>query len=351
MTDFQRPAGRAERRLRAGTALATLCVLAACGGGGGDGVTRGPTPTPVDTTYNIPAGEVRNYQDTTPGGDAGGAIAAGETLTARSVGSSALRLDYDADTTAPAGRPQVAVTRNASGALTLIVDGDEQYAFTDADRVGNAGGDFGFETYGPGGPCEVSNECVAIYSYTGPIDDLLSGGNGYAEVVGYQTNIDSGVPGERRGFAVFGLETREAALAALPSATYSGRAGIEAFSSTGFDGVSTSRTAVRGDLAMAANFGSGTISGEVTNLEIEEGFAGYDPLAGSLVMEQTRFDVNGFQGNLAAGPGYTVTNPALLASATYSGAFYGPEADEVGGTISGSGGGANAVGYFLGYRD
>ena len=347
MTIYLRPAGWAERCLRVGTGLATLCLLAACGGGGGDGVTRGPTPvTPSDTTYNIPDGEqaLRLFADSVPGGDAGGAIANDQTLTARSVGSAAVALDYGDDVTAPTGTTQVQLRRNADGELTLIVNG-AAYDFEPGDRE-NA---FGYFT---ADECDTSDVCVSTFNYTGEIDELLTNGFGYAEVVGYQTNQLTDDGGENlRGFAVVGAETRDSALAGLPTATYSGRAEIGTFPSTGFIDNETSRQGIRGDLSMTADFGAGTISGQVTNLQSETGFSGYNPAAGSITMEQAEFDVNGFRGGMSASADYAAGSEDLVNNSSYSGAFYGPAAEEVGGTISGSGAGRNGAGYFYGNKD
>ena len=355
MTIFTRPGGRAERRLRAGTGLATLCLLAACGGGGDDGVTRAPTTpvTPVDTTYNIPAGEVRTLSDPDGTGtaiqDAGFVLEDGRSLTARSVGSAAVTLGYGDGGTSIAPGTVVEVRRNAAGELTLVVDG-VQYDFDAGDREVDG---FGYFTEDE---CDSSGVCVGafIYEADGGIDELLTTRNGWAEVIGYQTNQVPTSPDGRdlAGFAIVGTETRNDVLAGLPTATYTGRARVNVYPETGFVNNSTSRTVQQGDLSMTANFGEGTIDGTIDNIQRRPaGSDTFDPVTGSLVMEKTQFDVNGFSGNVAAGPGYVSESPELLANTDYSGAFYGPEADQVAGTISGSGNGANAVGYFNGFKD
>ena len=256
-----------------GAALA----LAACGGG--SSVTRAPT---------IPASEqtTRVYSDTA--GDAGDAISSDETLTARSVASAGLTLDYDSSGPGNTGvvRPRAAIRRNANGELTLTVDGVD-HEFTTADREVEPGG----EVYGSSVEDDADDRYYAAWSETGEIDEFLANGNGHAEVLGYQTNL---VPGgvDIRGYAVFGTETRDDDLAGLPTATYSGWGRLDVVPATGWVDNGTSCTTLHSDVNMTANFVAGTISGVMTNFTLEPPGGTEAPIAGSVAMNGAPFAVN-----------------------------------------------------------
>ena len=317
--------------------LMTGAALALAGCGGGSSVTRAPT---------IPASEqaTRVYSDTA--GDAGDVISNDETLTARSVASAGLTLDYDSSGPGNTGvvRPRAAIRRNANGELTLTVDGVD-HDFTTADREVEPGG----EVYGYQVEDDANSRYYSAFSQTGEIDEFFANGNGYAEVLGYQTNLVSGAV-NIRGYAVFGTETRDADLAGLPTATYNGRGRLELAPATGWVNNETSRTTLRSDVNMTANFGAGTISGAMTNFTLRPPGGTDAPIAGSVAMNSAPFAVNAYQGRLAPDAAFSASTGVSSLNATYSGAFYGGAAQETGGVISGTGtrngGAVNATGFF-----
>jgi hypothetical protein len=103
---------------------------------------------------------------------------------------------------------------------------------------------------------------------------------------------------------------------------------------------------------MTANFGAGEISGEMTNFNRQDPDGIAEDIPGTMAMQTAAFDVNGFSGNLAPDAAFTDTTNVTITSGTYSGAFYGPEANEVAGVLTLTGSGDNdfnGIGYFRGF--
>jgi hypothetical protein len=316
----------------AGTS-AMIGALAACGGGGSGGVTR---------LYATDAGTV------------GKAVQDGKTLTAQSGGSVGANLDYGTgDTGLTATAPKFRVWKNANGELSYEVDGVVQ-DFTTAQRYidPNDGNAYGYDTNG------VNNVWSGLYNYNGTLDEALDPNNpSYLTVWGYQTNqINPNGQPDLRGFAVVGTETRTKDLAPLVSATYSGRARMDAQPDTGWVDGQTSRTRIRSDMDLAANFSAGTISGALTNFTIQPPGQAEGAVAGSVSMDATTLSGNGFAGNLTPDAAFLTSLGANASMAgTYGGTFYGPAAEQVGGTLSATGSANgqsfNALGFYTGTKN
>ncbi|MFN3973130.1 MAG: transferrin-binding protein-like solute binding protein [Gemmobacter sp.] len=310
------------------TSTAILAALAACG--------SSTTPT------------TRNFAETA--GTAVKALDDGKTLTAQEGGSSAANLNYSNGETSQA-TASFALKKNAAGELTFTVNGVEQ-AFATADRfVETDGSVYGYDISDPG-----NDRFVGLFSHTGTLDETLDPANtSNMQIWGYQTNQITGGPRNVRGFAVVGTETTAAALATLPSATYSGRARLDSFPTTGFVNNETSRTRTRGDVNMAANFGAGTISGQITNITRQAPGGTQLGVAGSVSMDPTTINGNGFAGTLTPNATLLTSTGISGASGTYGGTFYGPAGQQVGGTmtLSGTEGATGFVstGFFEGNRN
>lgn len=317
----------------AGTS-AMIGALAACGGGGSGG------------------GVTRQYADTA--GTVGKAVQDGKTLTAQSGGSVGANLNYTTgDTGLTATAPKFRVWKNANGELSYEVDGVVQ-DFTAAQREvdPNDGNTYGYTTNG------VNNVWSGIWNYTGTLDEALDPNNpSYMTVWGYQTNqINPNGQPDLKGYAVVGTETRPKDLAPLVSATYSGRARMDAHPDTGWVDNQTSRTRIRSDMNLAADFSAGTISGALTNFTIQPPGQAEGAVAGSVSMDATTLSGNGFAGNLTPDAAFLTSLGANASlSGTYGGTFYGPAAEQVGGTLSATGSangqGFNAIGYYTGTKN
>ncbi len=288
-------------------------------------------------------------------GDLGDVLTDGRLVTARQIAMAGINLNYSEDTTELTEMTQFRVQENSDGEFTLWLNGSE-WAFTAADieDPDSMGRVFGYFTQDE---CDTTGECVSLFNWTGELDDLKSNGNGFHAVLNAQSNQVNGGQPDVRAFAVVGTETRDDALSSLGTATYSGYSNIDAYPETGFENNSESRTRLRSDLTMSADFGAGTISGMLDNMQIRDpGETDFTSIDGTMTMETTSFEVNGFRGDLTADADFTAATGATLdASSNYSGAFYGPNAEEVGGVISATGSGEgdpfNAIGMFTGNID
>ena len=288
-----------------------LAALAACGSDGGS---IGGSGAP--TTRNFAA-------------DAGTAIEAlddGKTLTAAT---------FD-------------VKKNANGELTFTVNGVEQ-VFDPTDRFIEING----ESFGYDIADQANGIFVSLFSNTGELDTVLDPNNpSYLQVWNYTTNQVNPGGADVRGYAVVGTETQGSALASLPSATYSGRARIDTYPAAGFVNSATSRSIVHGNLSMAADFGAATIFGSIGNLDGNGPGQANAPIAGSIAMDQTAITGNGFAGSLSPDAAFLAATGVSGVNGSYAGTFYGPSADQVGGTMSltgtQNGQAINGIGFFRG---
>lgn len=181
------------------------------------------------------------------------------------------------------------------------------------------------------------------------IGDLLdsSVGNGYAFRVGvYYTNRLRGNEFGSELRAVMGAETQDAMIGDLhdasATASYSGFGAIDVRRADA--GWNIYNGNISGDVDMTADFGASTISGAMSNLFYEEraGSTVTDSygVAGSILMDEAKIKDNAFKGTLSADAALAADDDGIATvagSVGYSGAFYGPQAEEVGGTFQGSG--------------
>lgn len=314
-----------------------LAALAACGSDGGS---IGGSGTP--TTRNFAA----------DAGTAAKALDDGKTLTAQAGGVASVDVNFGGGPTALVPH-DVAIRKNANGELSLIIDGVEQ-AFTAADRFFDPsdppGVSFGYDISDP-----ANNRFVSLFSNFGDLDTVLDPNSpNYLQVWQFSTNQVGTDPNanEPRGFAVVGTETQASALSVLPSATYSGRARIDTYPAAGFVNTATSRSRVNGDLSMAADFGAATISGSIGNLDGNGPGQANAPIAGSIAMDQTAITGNGFAGSLSPDAAFLAATGVSGVNGSYAGSFYGPSADQLGGTMSltgtQNGQAINGIGFFRG---
>jgi hypothetical protein len=321
---------------------AVLTWVSGCVGGSGDsGVVQ------IDAAEEATRSFAAKADGSTQ--DAGGALQDGETLTARKVGAIGQLLNYNTGETGPTSA-SVSITENAEGGHDVILNG-KLLKFTAADRsVEPDGSIYGYDISNP-----ATSVYSSMYNYRGDLDDLLNPGNGYAEVLHVQTNqIEPGGEPNTAAFAVIGTETRDAGLKALPTATYAGNARVNVVPATGFRSQTEDRTRLRSDMTMTADFGKGEVSGSLTAITLQAPGSGTRAaVAGRLSLEKTTFDQNGFAGTVSPDATFIGNAGLQSGSGTYAGAFYGPNAEEVAGTLGFigtevDGSGVNGYGYFIG---
>lgn len=87
-----------------------------------------------------------------------------------------------------------------------------------------------------------------------------------------------------------------------------------------------------GNFTLTANFDDNTVggSGELRDSELSQADFAFDPV--TITFEAAQIRQNGFSGNITADP---ATVDGELVSATYTGRFFGPEAESLGGQFNG----------------
>ncbi len=307
-------------------------IIAACGGGSGSG-----GPGVVSRSGNSDAEKVL----ATDAGNAAEALEDGMVLKASQRASSGWTRTFEAETAELSADSTASVSRNDEGGLDLTIGGQTiRFVASDLNAEGN-----GFE---------LPDRTAGIWSWDGEnIAEALDPAAGrYSLVFDYFTDSDDGTG--RNGFLVVGTETADADLQTLPTATYDGYARIRVAPTTGFDDYAADVSEARGDVTMVANFGAGTVSGEVTNMagrlpRLEDETRTWTPFDGALTMEETAITGNGFTGAITANAGFNAAVGTIDAGSSYSGTFFGPGGEEVGGGINLTGTGAeDGLGY-LGY--
>ena len=276
------------------------------------------------------------------------ALGAGKTLTAQKGGVAALASDYSAGTIAPV-KVSFQMKQNANGQLSIIVDGIER-AFTVADRDvdPNSGLTYGYYYQDTG-----AQIWVGVWSYQGTLDQALNpAGTNYVQIWGFYADMTQSGIGTT-GFATIGTETTPAAISALSgTATYAGPARLDVYPANTTGGAAN-RTKFRGNLNMNVDFGSSTISGMISNMTVGQPGQPDTSFAGTMALDPTAINSNGFAGTMTPDAA-TLAQIAggATGTGTYGGTFYGPSANQLGGTMtfSGTAGGVgqNGIGYFSG---
>lgn len=320
--------------LLAASAGTLLITLAGCNGSSGT-YTGGGAPVGVSdlkTGSYVAAGA----SDTAAKG-----LSAGKTLDASAATASSVDLAYKANTAALHSGSTFSVKKNASGGLDMIVNG-ETISFADADQQDATG--YGKDVGG-------ANDQELNIGNGGTLAGQLAGtDSGYMQVWHFQNDKDGTT--STRGFAVTGAETSPDTVKTAANATYNGHAQVRTFVA----GSQNERTRMDADMALNADFANGTVSGTLTNLQgatqdshVDLTWSTPTALPGAEVdMTEAKITGNGFSGGTLKG------NDALdtaidgnLDGSTYSGRFYGPGAEQVGGimNVKGTSEGDKFVGY------
>ena len=335
--------------LKTTTCLGSIALLAACG-------------SSADGTIVISAEEEALRIFAEDAGDIADVLASEGRLAAREVSEATWRENY-------ATEGSDGAYTSVDGVVEIEGDGDDllvTFAIAgdpspDVIRIVDAASiDEGFVT--------IDTEGLFFDLFVGgglTIADLLddTSGSGYARRIG----IYYGQSGDGFGLqteTVFGTETTDAMIADLGMtdavATYDAFGQIRIRRDDADWNIFNAN--LSGDISMEADFGAGTVSGEMGNLFFEE-FAGNTEVDdfevdGSIIMNETSIQANAFGGSLSADAALTDDDPGIgsvVAGVGYSGAFYGPEAEEIGGTFAGGGSyegqGYLAIGTFTGGID
>jgi hypothetical protein len=273
--------------------------------------------------------------------DLGDLLANGETLTVRNVSEAMTRRNFETDTYERVdGDVRIELDGNAL-LVTISVAGDPN---PDTIRINNA--NLITENFRE---FEVENEYFIQIFVDGGIDSLFETGGelDYARsfYVFYDAFDGIGLTVE----SVIGAETTDATINQLQvdNETLQYEGGMFTEIRRQGDGFEDFNAVIRGDVTMTADFGAGSISGEITEMEFEFGDGMGSTtidVDGTLAMQETAILDNAFAGTMAGDQAFLTDNDAMfdeiggnanVVDLDYSGAFYGPEADEVGGVVSG----------------
>ena len=295
--------------------LGTSATLAGCSGGGGSGGMA------ASRAGNAPADQVL-----ASAGSAAKVLADGTKLTASQRTSSGITRDYDKETADLSKDTKAKVSRNVSGALTLEAAG-RTIVFAPGDLTADGNG---YEKLDDAGIWAWNENTMAQQlDPTRPASSMV-----------FDYYVDAADDnGGQNGFVIVGTETDAATLAALPTATYTGRSRIRVAPTTGFENYASVVAEARGDLEMTANFGAGTVSGSISDLEgraprAEDPTRTWSAVPGALALNPAAISGNGFTGSVSADADFAANIGTAGADSSYSGTFFGTGASEVAGGIN-----------------
>lgn len=259
-------------------------------------------------------------------GSAAKALADGAKLTASERTSSGIARDFDKEAAGLSENTKAKISRNASGALTLEAAG-RTIVFAPGDLTADGNG---YEKLDDAGLWAWNEDTMAQQ-----LDPTQRASSMVFDYFVNSTEVDGG----QNGFLIVGTETDPATLAALPTASYTGRSRIRVAPTTGFVNFPTSVAEARGDLAMTANFGAGTVSGSISDLEgraprLEDPTRTWSAVPGALALNQAAISGNGFTGSVSADADFVANVGTAAAGSSYSGTFFGTGASEVAGGIN-----------------
>ena len=268
-----------------------------------------------------------------------------KTLKADSTTVDAVALSFADNTAAKTKATGFALKKNADGGVDMTVNG-KTVSFASSDLSS------------PDDWEKADNGYHSLSNYTSDSATAAIDGSdqNYFQVWGYYT--DDGAGSATEGFAVVGAETAPSVVKSHANATYVGEARAETKLASDLN----EQTTVKGTLTLNADFQDGSVKGSIDNLKGRTKGAAtggvwtayQDAVAGtSIEMTKAQISANGFAGGklVAHDPGGDIGS---LDGSTYSGRFYGPDADQVAGTLSIQGTGDDGkfvgTGFFAGNK-
>jgi hypothetical protein len=297
--------------------LAMSTALAGCVSSGNKVVSR---------AGNSPADRV----DTADAGNAGKALADGKTLKSAARTTSAWQRNFQGESATLIAQPKATLVRNAAGGVDLTV-GTRTIHFADTDLTADG---YGYEL--------ADGSAGVGVRRADSVTEALDPVTGRPAVILDYWFDDEDHNGGVNGFAIFGTETKNSVVASLASATYKGDAEIKFAPKAGFDDYGSKVSKIQGDVDMTANFGSGTVAGSITALQYQaprliDPTRSWTDIDGSLALNTAKIDGNGFTGAVTADAAFVENAGKVDSSSSYSGTFYGENADYAAGVLNLSG--------------
>jgi hypothetical protein len=280
-----------------------------------------------------------SHDDATSGGPngGGGGLTEGKVLAkpgdatytaAKALQDPATGKELAADsTTSTAG--DFSIKPNNAGGLDMKVNGQTiSFAGSDVNAEGN-----GWE--------KDDGKTKLTSFWGGDVGKIVDGTDtNYVQVWRYRTGSGNDLT---RGFATIGVETPTSEVGTMTAkATYKGDARVD-MAMADHPG---QQIQVKGDMTLNADFTAKSVDGSIDNLKgrYVEGDAGTGAWekasSGSVALNKGTISGNGFSGgtltqkNVAFSDAVTQGTEVNIDGSTYSGRFYGPNADQVGGVIN-----------------
>ncbi|MDA7826674.1 transferrin-binding protein-like solute binding protein [Rhodobacteraceae bacterium] len=324
-------------KLFSAIAIPSAMILSACGGGGSSDIDQAPSTRVLS-------------KEVGENGTLGDVNAAKMLLTSQNGLISGTAIDWENGTTTK-DAPTFAIKMGEAGLPYVVIDG-KAYQFTEAHKDSN---NFGFSNDNDPNFDETVEAYKDMWSYSGTLDEVLSEEfGGYAQAWSYYFGIDDS-SNAQRGFAIVGTQTAMSDVANNATASYAGYARMQVADAEGYDGW-RSEYQLQGNIGLDLDFEQSTISGTIKNIEgrdwadlDDQGEQIWTSLPGGLNLEKTNVNTVGqFKGTISADD--TLKDVAgdfiSTTSGSYSGALFGPDAEQVAGTLSLTSETQNAYGFF-----
>lgn len=312
------------------TGLAALCLAMLTGCGTSSGIDTAAT----GTTAKGPNASI--VDPLTDGPTAAASFKAGNLLNAGQL--SATRLTYDVATQKMATSNSTAsIRKNVLGAYDVTVAGKTTSLTYQDKRTDSTSWEQTQRS-----PTNDIVYSLALWSAgKGGRDGLLTDENGqtFHKVLGYNVINNAGTGTRERGHFVVGNPTDP--LVQMPlktkTATYDGYFYVNILPSSG--AVVENNMTASGGLTMVADFDKKTMSGQSTSFQVRDA-GDYSPTTQNydVVFKEGQITGNSFVG--------TVESTLSNMNGSYSGQFYGGNAQEAAGVINGAGGGSLTEGFF-----
>ena len=272
------------------------------------------------------------------------ALVSGKTLTAQAVQTAAMKTDYENATTSIKDSV-VSISKNAGGELSFTVNG-KSYDFVAADKVFDDDGVTSnyYHTQGKEG-ADGNPIYYVLNSYSGTIDDIVNGDDSSTVILLEYLDIIDDIalgtsPGEK-GFLVVGTETQASALGDFTTKTYNAQLIAEFFPVENFNTTQTRFQLRSNDLSLTANFEDNSITGSATGLNARQTIRGqtqteFADVSGALLFETGKINGTDFIGAVTLDDTLKKSLNVDTQDISFSGTFYGTEAQAIGGVIKGT---------------
>ena len=320
--------------------IPAIVVISACAGGGSDPLVKKQfNQTPPNTrVLSKDAGTIGEVNTD------------GVKLTAQKGMVSGVKIDWDADTTT-SGASSFAISKGKNGEAVMVVDG-VSYAFDSTQRyLEDDGKAHGYDNSQDGlGFDDTKMPYLSLFQYNNNDLDaaLADDASNYDRVWQYYVDTVGDSIG-KRGFAVVGTQTDFTDVAGNDTASYSGKARFRTANVTEYDGWK-SETGYQGKMTMNVNFKQEQVDGSITDIWAkvpnDDDFKAVD--GASMTLDPAKINQHGeFAGTVS--PNAVVQGLFNLDAddkGAYAGALFGPNAEQIGGTIAVGSSDQNGYGFF-----